>query len=181
VLAAVRVTRQPVVTDGPYGETKELFGGYYILDVPTQNDAVEWAKRMPMTGPGFKTEIRRVTSIDEFLQDNEWWRSSALSSATRRAGRSLPRPGPDRRRVRRDPPPHRAEPARRGPAAPRSHSASRRGCCTCRCATTGWGADPRGGSGLIGLRDRVEALGGTIEVKSPPGTGTTVLVTMPVG
>ena len=62
----------PVVTDGPYGETKELFGGYWILDVASQQEAVEWAKRAPMTGPGLKTEIRRVTSIDEFPQDNPW-------------------------------------------------------------------------------------------------------------
>jgi signal transduction histidine kinase len=41
------------------------------------------------------------------------------------------------------------------------------------------GADSRGGSGLIGLRDRVEALGGTIAVESPQGGGTTVLVTLP--
>lgn len=61
----------PVVTDGPYGETKELFGGYYILDVASKQEAIEWAKRAPMTA-GTKTEIRRVTSIDEFPQDNEW-------------------------------------------------------------------------------------------------------------
>ncbi|MCX2970586.1 YciI family protein [Streptomyces sp. TRM70308] len=62
----------PVVTDGPYGETKELFGGFYIINVASKEEAVEWAKRAPMTGPGFKTEIRRVTTIDEFPQDNEW-------------------------------------------------------------------------------------------------------------
>ena len=62
----------PVVTDGPYGETKELFGGFWILDVASKEEAVEWAKRAPMTGPGVKTEIRRVPSIDEFPQDNEW-------------------------------------------------------------------------------------------------------------
>jgi hypothetical protein len=62
----------PVVTDGPYGETKELFGGFWILDVASKEEAVEWAKRAPMTGPGLKTEIRRVTRIDEFPQDNEW-------------------------------------------------------------------------------------------------------------
>jgi hypothetical protein len=62
----------PVVTDGPYGETKELFGGFYILNVASKEEAVEWAKRSPVTGPGFKTEIRRVASIDEFPQDNEW-------------------------------------------------------------------------------------------------------------
>jgi hypothetical protein len=62
----------PVVTDGPYGETKELFGGFYILNVASKEEAVEWAKRQPITGPGFKTEIRRVSTIDEFPQDNEW-------------------------------------------------------------------------------------------------------------
>jgi hypothetical protein len=61
----------PVVTDGPYGETKELFGGYYILDVASKEEAIEWAKRAPLTG-GTKTEIRRVPSIDEFPQDNQW-------------------------------------------------------------------------------------------------------------
>ncbi|MGW6448874.1 YciI family protein [Lentzea sp. NPDC055074] len=62
----------PVVTDGPYGETKELFNGFYLINVASIQEAVEWAKRMPMTGPGFKTEIRRVPSIEEFPQDNEW-------------------------------------------------------------------------------------------------------------
>jgi signal transduction histidine kinase len=42
------------------------------------------------------------------------------------------------------------------------------------------GADPAGGSGLIGLRDRVEALGGTIVVESPLGAGTDVRVSLPL-
>jgi hypothetical protein len=62
----------PVVTDGPYGETKELFGGFWILDVASKEEAVEWAKRAPLGGPGMKAEIRRVPSIDEFPQDNPW-------------------------------------------------------------------------------------------------------------
>ncbi|MEJ2870050.1 YciI family protein [Actinomycetospora sp. OC33-EN08] len=62
----------PVVTDGPYGETKELFGGFYLLNVASREEAVAWATRAPGTGPGFKTEIRRVSSIDEFPQDNVW-------------------------------------------------------------------------------------------------------------
>jgi hypothetical protein len=71
-----------VVTDGPYGETKELFGGFYLLNVASKEEAVEWAKRVPTNGIGFKVEIRRVTTIDEFPQDNEWvkkeraWRES---------------------------------------------------------------------------------------------------------
>jgi signal transduction histidine kinase len=43
------------------------------------------------------------------------------------------------------------------------------------------GADPARGSGLIGLTDRVQALGGTLTVLSPPGQGTTVRVELPVG
>jgi hypothetical protein len=62
----------PVVTDGPYGETKELFGGFWILNVASKEEAVEWAKRAPLAGPGSKCEVRRVPTIDEFPQDNEW-------------------------------------------------------------------------------------------------------------
>jgi signal transduction histidine kinase len=43
------------------------------------------------------------------------------------------------------------------------------------------GADPTRGSGLLGLSDRVDALGGTIEVASPVGQGTTLFITLPLG
>jgi signal transduction histidine kinase len=42
------------------------------------------------------------------------------------------------------------------------------------------GADPARGSGLIGLTDRVDSLGGTIEVTSPAGQGTTLRIRLPV-
>jgi signal transduction histidine kinase len=42
------------------------------------------------------------------------------------------------------------------------------------------GADPDQGSGLVGLRDRIEAVGGHIEIASPPGGGTSLVVAMPV-
>jgi hypothetical protein len=61
----------PVVTDGPYGETKELFGGFYVIDVASKEEAVEWAKRLPAAA-GAKCEVRRVPGIEEFPQDNEW-------------------------------------------------------------------------------------------------------------
>ena len=54
----------PVVTDGPYGETKELFGGYFMLDVASKQEAVEWARRVP-AAPGSKIEVRRVPEDDE--------------------------------------------------------------------------------------------------------------------
>ena len=59
----------PVVTDGPYGETKELFGGYFLLDVTSKQEAVEWAKRVPVA-PGAKIEVRRVPGEDEVPQDD---------------------------------------------------------------------------------------------------------------
>ena len=63
----------PIVTDGPYGEAKELFGGYWILDVASQEEAVEWAKRAPLTA-GNKIEVRRVTDESDFAghEDNEY-------------------------------------------------------------------------------------------------------------
>src|SRR3954464_11189846 len=54
----------PVVTDGPYGETKELFGGFFLLDVASKQEAVEWAKRVPAVR-GSKVEGRRVAGDDE--------------------------------------------------------------------------------------------------------------------
>lgn len=62
----------PVVTDGPYGETKELFNGFWIVDVATKEEAVEWARRAPLAGPGNKIEVRRVNGVEDFPQDNEW-------------------------------------------------------------------------------------------------------------
>jgi signal transduction histidine kinase len=43
------------------------------------------------------------------------------------------------------------------------------------------GADPARGSGLVGLRDRIEAVGGTLEVTSPARHGTTLLIEIPAG
>ena len=60
------------VTDGPFAEAKEVIGGYWIIQVRSREEAIEWAKRAPMSGPGMKAEIRRIASIDEFPQDNEW-------------------------------------------------------------------------------------------------------------
>ena len=60
----------PVVTDGPYGETKELFGGFFLLDVASKEEAVEWAKRLPATR-GSKIEVRRVPGEDEVPQVDE--------------------------------------------------------------------------------------------------------------
>jgi len=76
----------PVVTDGPYGETKELFNGFWILDVPTIEEAAEWAKRAPLTA-GSRLEIRRIQGPGDFPADDEWvkkeeqWREHGYSPA----------------------------------------------------------------------------------------------------
>ena len=61
----------PVVTDGPYTEAKELFNGFWILDVSSKEEAKQWAQKCPL-GPGVRLEVRRVAETEEFPQDNEW-------------------------------------------------------------------------------------------------------------
>lgn len=76
----------PVVTDGPYGETKELFNGFWILEVASREEAALWASRAPL-GPGTKLEVRRITDLSDFPEDNEWvqkeaqWRADAEAKA----------------------------------------------------------------------------------------------------
>ncbi|TDL45084.1 YciI family protein [Microbacterium oleivorans] len=63
----------PVVSDGPYGEVHELFNGFWIVQTGTAEEALEWAKRAPLT-PGSKLEVRRVTDESDFADfaDNEY-------------------------------------------------------------------------------------------------------------
>jgi hypothetical protein len=63
----------PVITDGPYGETHELFNGFWIIQVSSKEEAIEWASRCPL-GPGVKLEVRRVTEAADFADfaDNEY-------------------------------------------------------------------------------------------------------------
>jgi hypothetical protein len=61
----------PVVTDGPYTEAKELFNGFWILDVSSKEEAKRWALKVPL-GPGVKLEVRRVSETEEFPMDNPW-------------------------------------------------------------------------------------------------------------
>ena len=60
---------KPMVTDGPYGETHELFNGFWILEVSSKEEAVEWASRAPL-GPGSKLEVRRIPSLEEGFADH---------------------------------------------------------------------------------------------------------------
>ena len=72
---------EPIVTDGPYGETHELFNGFWIIEVASKEEAAQWASRAPL-GPGSKLEVRRVTDEsdfadyegNEFLEKEKVWR-----------------------------------------------------------------------------------------------------------
>jgi hypothetical protein len=52
------------VTDGPFAETKEQLGGFYVLDVKDLDEAIEWAAKIPGSQVG-SVEIRPVMVFDE--------------------------------------------------------------------------------------------------------------------
>lgn len=58
------------VTDGPFAETKELIGGYWLINVKSKEAAIEWAKRVPFEPhydrPQAEIEIRQVFDLDDF-------------------------------------------------------------------------------------------------------------------
>jgi hypothetical protein len=53
------------VVDGPFAEAKEVVGGYWILDVKSHEEAVEWAKRVPAR-QGEAIELRRIFDLDDY-------------------------------------------------------------------------------------------------------------------
>ena len=53
---------KPRVTDGPFAETKEQIGGYFLIDVPDQAAAVSWASRCPAASHGV-VEVRAIAPI----------------------------------------------------------------------------------------------------------------------
>lgn len=58
----------PTVTDGPYIESKEVVGGYWMIDVNSKEDAVEWASRCPASDNEV-IEIRQVQEMSDFPED----------------------------------------------------------------------------------------------------------------
>jgi len=83
-----------VVVDGPFAESKELVGGFYIVEVGSLEEAVQWALRCP-TGLGFDDvlEIRALTGeadlpapVLEMLRAAAPTWSAAFSASGRRSG-----------------------------------------------------------------------------------------------
>ena len=54
-----------IVTDGPFAETKELVGGFWLWKVTSMDEAIDWLKRAPF-GNGTEVEIRRVFETEDF-------------------------------------------------------------------------------------------------------------------
>jgi hypothetical protein len=54
---------ETVLTDGPFADTKELLGGYYVVDVPDLDSALKWAAKMPNIAYG-SVEVRPVMVFD---------------------------------------------------------------------------------------------------------------------
>ena len=56
---AARVRLKGQVTDGPFAETKEALGGFYLIECDTKEEALEWAGRIPLRAGGF-VDVRPV-------------------------------------------------------------------------------------------------------------------------
>jgi hypothetical protein len=59
---------KPIVTDGPFAEAKEVLGGYWMIDVRSREQAIEWARRCPAS-ENHVIEIRRIHEMSEFPED----------------------------------------------------------------------------------------------------------------
>ena len=69
--AGVRVSYaggKPKVTDGPFAEAKECIGGYWMIQVKSKEEAIEWAKRAPMSDNEI-IEVRQVHEMEDFPAD----------------------------------------------------------------------------------------------------------------
>jgi len=56
------------VTDGPFAEAKEAIGGYWIIQVRSREEAIEWAKRAPMSNNEI-IEVRQIHEMGDFPED----------------------------------------------------------------------------------------------------------------
>jgi hypothetical protein len=67
--ARVRFTKdKPTVIDGPFAETKELVAGFWLWQVKSLAEAIDWVKRAPF-GPGAEIEIRQVFEAEDFGEE----------------------------------------------------------------------------------------------------------------
>ena len=58
----VRPGEKPIVTDGPFAETKEALGGFYVVDVPDRDEAIRLASQVPQS-PGLAVEVLEIADV----------------------------------------------------------------------------------------------------------------------
>lgn len=58
-------TGEPIVTDGPFAEAKEVLGGYWMIEVASRAEAIAWAKKCPAS-PNEIIEVRQVQEITDY-------------------------------------------------------------------------------------------------------------------
>jgi hypothetical protein len=80
---------KPAVTDGPFSEAKEVVGGYWMIQVKSKEEAIEWASRCPGS-ENEVIEIRQVQELADFPEDIQKVAASLpeLQSASGSRGRS---------------------------------------------------------------------------------------------
>jgi hypothetical protein len=59
---------KPKVTDGPFAEAKEVLGGFWIIQVKSRDEAIEWARRCP-AGENEVIEVRQLMDMSDFPAD----------------------------------------------------------------------------------------------------------------
>ncbi|RQO51263.1 transcription initiation protein [Variovorax sp. KBW07] len=60
--------RKPKIVDGPFAEAKEVLGGFWLIDVASRAEAIEWAARCP-GGDNEVIEVRQVQELEDFPAD----------------------------------------------------------------------------------------------------------------
>ena len=78
---------KPIVTDGPFTETKELIGGYWVIQAASLEEAIGWARRAPFEEgqieirPFFEPEAFAGVASDEMIAQEQGWREEQARKA----------------------------------------------------------------------------------------------------
>jgi len=74
---------KPKVTDGPFTESKELIAGFWMIQVKSKEEAIEWARRVPFQEG--EIELRQVFELSDFPGEGEEWREQERAFRDRTA------------------------------------------------------------------------------------------------
>jgi hypothetical protein len=80
-------TGRPIVTDGPFAETREIIGGYWMLQVKSREEAIEWSRRFPnptIDGSDCEIEVRQLFGLEDFGESEALDRFREIGLVTQR-------------------------------------------------------------------------------------------------